>query len=361
MARLFGQTYTREELLQRVGHIDQIAGVREIVLADGRGRGVRAARVSTGGGLAFTVLIDRALDIYDAQIGGTPLGWTSPIGPAHPAYYEPQGAGWLRTFSGGLLVTCGLATMGAPGVDQGEPLPLHGRISNLPAERVHTGGYWDGDEYILFVEGQTRQAVVFGENLLLERRIETRLGATSFSITDTVTNEGFAPQPHMMLYHVNAGFPVVDEGSRLIAPTTRVTPRDADAEAGVGTHGVFSAPVAGYAEQVFVHEMAAAGDGYVTAGLVNPSIGEGFGLAVRYDPSTLPVFNEWKMMGEGLYVVGMEPGTNDVRGRSFARADGTLIELAPGESRSYHVELHAITSENDIAALEAEVEKLVSG
>jgi hypothetical protein len=359
MARLFGRTYTREELMRRVGHVDQVAGVREVVLADGRGRGVRAARVRTGGGLAFTVLIDRALDVYDAQFNGIPLGWISPTGPAHPMYYEPEEARWLRTFSGGLMVTCGLDTIGAPGVDQGEPMPLHGRISHVPAERVHTGGYWDGDEYILFVEGQARQAAVFGENLLLERRIETRLGATSFSVTDTVTNEGFAPQPHMMLYHVNAGFPVVDENTRLIAPTARLTPRDADAEAGVDTYDTFSAPVAGYAEQVFVHEMAASGDGYVTAALVNPTLGEGFGLAVRYDPSTLPVFNQWKMMGEGTYVVGMEPGTNDVRGRAFARADGTLIELAPGESRSYHVELRALTSEDDIAALEAEVEKAI--
>ncbi len=359
MARLFGQTYTREELLRRVGHIDQIAGVREIVLADGRGRGARAASVRTGGGLTFTVLIDRALDIYDAQVGDVPLGWISPTGPAHPTFYEPQGSGWLRTFAGGLVVTCGLATMGAPGVDQGEPMPLHGRVSTIPAEHVHTGGYWEGDEYILFVEGQVRQAVIFGENLLLKRRIETRLGATSFTITDTVTNEGFASQPHMMLYHVNAGFPVVDADSRLIAPTVHITPRDAAAEPGVDTHTEFSAPIAGYAEQVFAHEMAAAEDGFVTAGLVNSAIGEGFGLAVRYDPSTLPVFNEWKMMGEGTYVVGMEPGTNDVRGRSFARADGTLIELAPGESRSYHVELHAITSEDDIAALEAEIAALV--
>lgn len=361
MAGLFGRAYTREELMRRMGLIDQVAGVREVVLADGRGRGVRAAHVHTGGGLAFTVLIDRALDVYDAQVDGIPLGWISPIGPAHPATYEPQEAGWLRTFSGGLVVTCGLATMGAPGVDQGEVLPLHGRISHVPAERVHTGGYWDGDEYILFVEGQARQTAVFGENLLLRRRIETRLGATSFSISDTVTNEGFAPQPHMILYHVNAGFPVVDDGTRLIAPTTRITPRDAAAEAGVDTHNTFHAPVAGYAEQVFIHEMAAAEDGYVTAGLVNPALGAGFGLAVRYDASTLPVFNEWKMMGEGMYVVGMEPATNDVRGRAFARADGTLIELAPGESRSYRVELHALTSEDDIAALEAEVAALTGG
>ncbi len=48
------------------------------------------------------------------------------------------------------------------------------------------------------------------------------------------------------------------------------------------------------------------------------------------------------MLGEGTYVVGIEPSTNRTAGRLDARERGELIELAAGESRSYDLELGAL-------------------
>jgi hypothetical protein len=115
MAQLFGRERTREALLARIGDLSQVAGVQVVEYADGNARGVRAAQVRTGGGLEFAVLLDRGMDIGPASYRGMPLAWISPAGFAHPAHFEPEGLGWLRTFGGGLLTGCGLTYLGAPG------------------------------------------------------------------------------------------------------------------------------------------------------------------------------------------------------------------------------------------------------
>jgi hypothetical protein len=362
MASLFGQVYTRQDLLKRVGLMDQIAGVQLSELIDGIGRGVRVAHVRTGGGLSFQVLIDRGLDIYNAEYNGIPLAWVSSTGPTHPFLFEPPDLGWRRTFYGGLMLTCGMTTIGAPSVDQGEALGLHGRVSNLPASNVSYGGYWEGERYFVFIEGQVRETMVFGENLLLHRRIEAELGGNTLSVSDTVTNEGFLPTPHMLLYHVNAGFPVVDDGARLISPSRNVTPRDADAAGGASAYNRFSAPEPSYREQVFFHEMAAGADGSVTAALANPDFnaGQGFGFYVRYRQNELPCFNEWKMMGESVYAVGMEPATNWVSGRAKERKRGALRILQPGEQCHYHITFGLLTSTGQIAQIEDAVRQALS-
>ena len=127
------QSYTRAEILRRVGNVNQVASARHIVLADGRAKGVAAIDFDTGAGLRFTVLPDRGMDIAAASFKGCNLVYLTPNGETHPAFYESQGAGWLRAWSAGLLTTCGLTTIGAPGRDGDEELPLHGRYSASPA------------------------------------------------------------------------------------------------------------------------------------------------------------------------------------------------------------------------------------
>src|SRR5439155_12100220 len=152
----------------------QIAGVRLIELADGKERGSRAAEIKTGSGLSFTVLIDRGLDVSTAEFNGKALAWRSMTGDAHPAFFEPEGLGWLRTFFGGLLVTCGLNWMGAPCHDEEagpkrlgpRDLGLHGRISHTPAAAVYADAAWEGNEYRIWIRGRMRESLVFGEDLL---------------------------------------------------------------------------------------------------------------------------------------------------------------------------------------------------
>jgi hypothetical protein len=157
----------------------------------------------------------------------------------------------------------------------------------------------------------------------------------------------------MMLYHCNFGWPVIAEGTELIVPSTKVTPHAAIEHPELAQPTRFDAPQAGYAEQVFFHDTRADAEGYVTAILANRALdqGRGFGAYVRYRQAELPRLVEWKMMGAGTYVVGVEPANCLVMGRADERARGTLVTLAPGEKREYRVEIGALADNAAIDAL----------
>jgi hypothetical protein len=354
MAQVFGRSYSRRELAEHVGDMSQVAGVRMAELSDGFERGVRVADFRTGSGFEFSVLGDRGLDIAWASFRGAPLAWQSPAQAAAPAFYEPEGLGWLRGFYGGMMVTCGLTYLGSPGIDEGQALGLHGRASYIPATHFTSGSAWQGDEYQIWVTGEVREASVFGPNLVLRRRISTRLGESRLIVEDTVTNEGFETAPHMILYHCNFGFPVVTAGSQLLMSSS-VEPRDARAAVGIQRFAQFEVPTAGFTEQVFYHTPIADGQGYGKAALVNRSFdrGQGLGVYVRFPIAELPRLIEWKMLGQGHYVCGLEPSTNWVGGRANERAGGRLTYLEPGESRHYSLEIGVLASSaeiNDFAA-----------
>jgi hypothetical protein len=360
MPELWGARLSRSDLARRTGRLEQAAGIRLVTLADGIERGVRVLEFRTGSGFAFDVVVDRAFDIGRCEHAGRPLAWTSAAGFAGPWYAEPQGLGFLRTFGGGLLTTCGLDHVMFMEEDTAEqyhypPKPtesysLHGRVSTRPARLAAYGELWDGDECVLFAEGEVLQAAVFGEQLLLRRRLETRVGASSLTIRDEVVNVGHDVTPHMLLYHVNVGWPVVDEGSELLVPAKAV---EARGDHPVTAYQTMDAPVAGYIEQVFEHELSSEADGRVPVALVNRELALGAYEVVRLDQ--LPRLFVWRMLGEGTYVVGIEPCTNRAAGRLDARARGELIELGPGESRHYELELGALVGSDAIDAFERRV------
>lgn len=336
MAELFGRTWTRDALLRRVGTVDALAGVRPRVAEDGRARGARELDVHTGGGLAFTLLAERALDLGPVTWRGVPLHWASPAGWAHPAFAEHGGSGWLRTFGGGLMTTGGLRQFGAPNDDAGEALGLHGRISTLPAERVAWHGAWEADDHDLTVTGRVRQARLFGENLRVDRTWRTRLGASWLELEDVVVNDGFEPQPHMMLYHGNLGFPLLSEDATLHLDAAVTEPRDDDAAEALPRGSRLEAPQAGFRERVFRHEVRPGGDGWRRVTVESPTAGVALELA--FDGDTLPHLYQWSMFGEGAYVLGLEPANcAGMLGRAAARAAGTLPWLAPGEARRYRL------------------------
>lgn len=345
----FGDEVAAQELRRRVGSMQQLAGVREYVLSDGPSKGIRAMHIYNGSGLELEVMADRALDIGRAAWKGMPLAWLSAAGPVHPAFYEPQGAGWLRVFGGGMLTTCGLTHYGPPEVDGEEALGQHGRASSLPAQRVQVDEVWEGETYQIEVRGQTRETAVFGPNVVLRRRIRTALWQPGFTVDDEVTNDGFSPAEHMLLYHMNFGYPLLDDGTRLAIARQATHARDAEAAKGLGQELAMSGPIPDYQEQVFYHEIKADSDGIGRACVYNPKLGSGLAVLLEFDARTMPRLVEWKMMGEGLYVLGVEPGTSFVDGRVAERKAGRVPVLQPGESRRYHLEV-AILSGSDAEA-----------
>jgi hypothetical protein len=360
MVALFGQTFTREALLQKIGRLDQVAGVRLFTLGDGVERGVRVLEFRTGAGFSFDVLVDRAFDIGRAEYNGMALAWQSATGFTGPWYAEHEGFGWLRGFGGGLLTTCGLdhalfqaqdsATQYRYPPRETVNYGLHGRISNRPARLVGYGERWEGDECILYAEGEVLQAMAMGEALLLRRRIEARVGSTALEVFDTVTNVGAHRTPHMLLYHINYGFPVVDEGAEIVVPAASFTPAGEYPAQGFTT---LDAPRAEYTERVYQYEPIAETGGTVPAAILNRA--RGIGAYQVYHRAQFPHPLIWRMLGAGNYVVGIEPSTNRVAGRHDARQRGELIELDAGASRSYHVEIGALTNSASLEAFAARV------
>jgi hypothetical protein len=360
MPHLFGTTYSKSDLLARVGRLPQAAGVRLVELTDGLERGTRVLEFRTGAGFAFDLHVDRAMDVGRCEINGMALGWQSNAGFPGPWSYEPEGLGWLRGFGGGLLTTCGVEHalfMAEDSVEHfGYPpfktqeFGLHGRISYTPARLSGYGERWDGDQCTLWASGEITQARVFGEQFLLRRTVEATVGETRLRIRDEVENIGNAPTPHMFLYHVNVGFPVLDDGAELLGPFSDPRPRGDHDVAG---YTQFHGPTAGYTEQVTEHEFGAEADGGVPVAIVNRA--RGIGAYEVFNKAQLPHHFIWRMLGRGTYVVGIEPSTNATAGRLAAREAGQLIVLQPGEIRHYDLELGALVGDAEIEAFAARV------
>ncbi len=357
MATLNGVSYSKKELLRYVGDVSQIARVKPYRLIEGLEDNLAAIDVSTGSGLSFTILPSRGMDISTAQYQGRSLSWRSATTDVHPSYFDHEGEGgrgWLRSFYGGLVVTCGLSYAGANGMDMGSAYGLHGRISNLPAYNVSYQSGWKEDDYYLAVTGKVREATVFGESLELTRTISTFLGSRTIHLHDRVENLGTKKSEHMILYHINLGFPVVSGSSRLISPTLKAEPRDNDAELDKERYNLFDDPISGYKEKVYFHTFPESRQ--VTVSLVNPALkidgNMGFGVSCSYQPDQLPRFSEWKMMEAGTYVVGLEPANCLVRGRASEREAGTLQFLETGEVRDYEIDLSVVCGADEINKLD---------
>jgi len=365
MAEYVGREWSKKELLSYIGDPHQLAGAQISTLNDGKAEGVKVININTGSGLNFSVLPGRGMDISHAFFKGKSLSFLSGTGITSPAYYEESALKWLRSFFGGLLTTCGVSYSGAPSVDQGEPLGLHGRISNTAAEDICIKQGWDGDEYKISVSGMMREASAMGENITLTRSIETKLRQKGFRLHDVIENNGFEPQPLMMLYHFNFGFPLLSPNAKITGPVLTCEPRDEEAAENRGLEECFTfpPPQAGYQEKVFFHNLAADTENKTFMALLNRDIGDGtpLGIVIRFDKRELPEFTEWKMPRQGFYVLGLEPGTAVPLGRAAVRKKGDLLFLQPQKRYTISIDFEVIESIPEMAAIESEARKLING
>ncbi|HNX54143.1 MAG TPA: aldose 1-epimerase family protein [Prolixibacteraceae bacterium] len=327
----------KSEVLKYVGNLNQIGQCRHYTLSEGWGRGMRATDVNTGSGLQFTVLPDRGMDISLASFNGKNLVYLTCNGETSPVYFEPDGIGWLRTFTGGLLTTCGLTYLGPPCTDNGEQLGLHGRYSTLPTRQFADLSGWEGDNYILKLKGIIEEGYQFGYKLRMERMITSVAGQNSIKITDTISNFGNVASPYTILYHMNLGYPLLSEDAELIIDAESTVPRDADAAPGIHEFKSFTEPKQTYREQVFFHNMKGDDAGKTHAELRNKKLG--IALSISFNVAQLPYVTQWKMLGYGEYVLGIEPCNVLCKSRAALREEGNLPFLQPGESVTNEIEV----------------------
>ena len=354
------QQLSKSELLRRIGHQAQLCGARHYILNDGTSQGLRAIDIDTGSGFCFTILPDRGLDISRAAYRGTNLVYLTPNGEVNSNRYEPEGLGWLRTFFAGLVTTCGLTYLGPPGVDGDVQLGLHGRYSNTPARQVCDNSHWDGDDYIVEISGIMEECALFMDKLRSKRTVSTCFGSKRLRIEDQVENFGYAPAPFTILYHINAGYPLLSAASELhVGCSESHGCNDHSREAEAEMFG-FADPIPGFQEQNFLHTIKPDADGCAWAAFVNPELDGGLGLCLKFDAGALPNLNEWKMMGEGDYVVGVEPCNVPCENRAVLREKGLLPMLQPGETTSTWIEIGILDGAEEIGAVKDKI-KTING
>jgi galactose mutarotase-like enzyme len=315
--------------------------VTKRTLRGGVRQGVNVIEVDNGE-FRFVVVPTRGMGLWNAQWDDVFLGWDSPRkGPVHPMFVrldEATGIGWLDGFDE-LLCRCGLESNGAPEFNPNGTLRygLHGKIANLPAHRVDVT--IDGEEGEIVVSGEVDEARLFGNKLRLSTSYSTRVGQPGVQITDVVTNLSAQPGELELLYHINFGMPLVQRGGKVVCPIRAMAPRDAAAVPNFPQWDTYGPETPGSAEAVFFFDLAADAAGNTQTLLHNADGTRG--VSLKFNKNQLPHFTLWKNRQAAIdgYVSGLEPGTNFPNRKSFEKEKGRVIALAPGESRTFQIEM----------------------
>ncbi len=327
-----------------IGHPLQIRGAETVILDGGRGNGMKYLIVRNGLGLEAWICLDRCADLTRLTLKGNNLGYFSPCGHVAPQYYDGKGSGFLKSFTAGFFTTAGLRAVGSPCTDDGEELPLHGTVSHIPAES------WCVDETTdeLTVKAVIRDCVIFGHKLILVRSYIFSYTSNTFTVKDTVNNEGDTESPYMILYHCNMGYPLLSENSKVVIPNNGCSPRNSHAQEYIGNALIMEKPQAGYEECCYYYDVKEC-NGIAKVGIFNPEIS--CGLTMTYNKSSLPYFTQWKMMGKKDYVLGLEPGNCTPDGRDVLRRENKLKFIRPDEkietqlTFNFHSEMQSFEGE----------------
>ena len=285
---------------KRLGHLDQVALASDREVLD----------VHVYRGIEIRIHPTRGFDVGGAWFRGFPLAWISNAGEG-----GAPGRDWRRAWGGGLVTTCGLDNVGAPS----EGVGLHGTYTFLVARDVEV---LRGEDAVICTA-----TILDPRGLQVERRIATSLGHGRLEVVDRVENVTAAPLEAPLLYHVNIGWPVWDEGAVVKSDAGEIVPRDEDAapfSAGEAPRPA-SAP-----ERVWEHV------GATRAEIVNDRIG----VSVRVT-SNLPRLWQWVDPSPGVYAFALEPANCSVLGRAHDRAEGRLPVLEPLEQRETRLTIEA--------------------
>lgn len=339
----------------KISNFQQLGGIETSVLDNGPGRGTRIAWINTGTGLRYKVVLDRGMDILDTFFNQHSLSWLSHAGHVSANLFSNEGIDWLRTFGGGLLTTCGISYMGPPNDDEHGKRGLHGNFSNTPAELIsitqpdiHSGNL---DFQIV---GLIKETTTFGPSLELKRTISGTIGKAGIRIKDEVTNRGNTPAPHMILYHINCGWPLIDEGTRIIwQGEKKPKPSDANNTAFNLEHEFTrcAAPMdehSGFGEDVAFIDPKTDENDQVLCGYANDNLQ--LALSISFSKKQMPWLINWQHWGKNEFVTALEPATHPPVGQTAARKDGTLIFLQPGETRQYDLDLQVLNGKEEIEA-----------
>ena len=324
-----------------VGHPDQLMTLHEGYLLGGYKEGVRFMEVHNGGNVSAMVLPGRCMDIYQVRYKGQNLNFIGNGGITAAPYYDARSNRWLRSFFAGMLTTMGLQNMGGAYTDaSGDERGQHGRIANTPAENVfYERGCEEGIPTITLC-GTMREASLGRGNFTLKRVIRFRYGEDAIDVADTITNHDYETRPFTYGLHLNYGYPLLEEGTRLLFEAQESIALDEGSMPYLKDCHVMEAPRNQQKNLEFLHKLKTDGNGLQQYTVFNEK--RQLGVRVTCSGTDFPVFNEWKYLGKGEYVVALEPTVMDMDGPKLGQPGCPAPELLPGESKTYNYRLEFV-------------------
>ena len=341
-------------------NVQQVGGIRTGSLDypnPNGGQSCRVAWINTGTGLRFTLALDRGGDVVEASYNHLNLAYLTPNDYKPPSHAYHQGLHWLSGWPGGLVTTAGPELMGAPRTDGDTVVSLHGRFSSTPAAVLEVvnpdpqRGQLDLRLVLLI-----RDTRMFGPNIEVRREIRSRLGESWFTISDQVTNRGDEPCRHALLYHVNFGYPLLDEGTRLLYQGRGVLHDQRGEYATPSTaEQIKQAPAPGEAyrgtrEQLVIAEPISEPDGTTRVGILNER--QQLGMSLTYSANALPRLASWLHYGpRGSYVASLEPFFGSILGQDNDNHPSATATLEPGETKQYEVTYRVCSTAAELGQL----------
>ena len=273
----------------KVNTLSQIASLRRYTITEGSAKGLDFIDIDNGN-IRFLLNVSKALDITQLYHKGVNMSFLSKNA------LTAREIGFSNRFEGGMLYTCGFDNIG--GRDGYE---THGTFHNSTAEVVRAE--CTADEII--VVANIRNAELFGKNLLIRREITTKIGSDTINLCDQLINESYRDEEYCVLYHFNVGYPMLDNGGKVIADIEEIKPRNAWAEENISTALLIEEDVPNKEETCYFIKLKEPKVAYVNEKLNRE-------LSISYSNDTLPCFTLWKSMASGDYALGLEPCTSEL-------------------------------------------------
>ena len=335
----------KKDALRKVGNFRQLCGVRRMTIGEGKADGQRLYQVYNAKGLEMTLVESRCLDIYDLRYKGINIPFMSKPGLVGVAHGDLHGINFLRSIGGGMLYTCGLSNVGAAYSDDNGDHIFHGRLRFIPAENPSSFKNWENGTCTIGVQGEMRDAALFKDNLVLQRTVTTTLYGKIVTIKDVIENQGFEPQDLMLMYHVNTGYPLLDEGVEVFIPSSETIPMNEAAKAGQSGWREVMEPVDGYDENVFIHKLKHDADSRVWAGLYNNKLQ--MGISLSFNSNMLENLLQWKSMKTGDYALGLQPTNCFANGKEYEINNGSLQRIDPFAKKEFELNIGILDGEQD--------------
>lgn len=294
----------------KISNNEQLCYARKLKFYDGREKDENVIVVENGC-LNFTVLQDRGLDVYNLSHKGTNISFLNKGGICG------FNSDFNTMFNGGLLYTCGLDSLG-----KRDGYPMHGKYHNIPATLTSI----KSDENGVEIKAIICDSSLFGNNLRLERLISCKYNSGVLNIKNKLTNLGFKNSEYCLLFHVNFGYPMLDECVEIDAPIIDTTCNLNDPEKRILKCREMEKPLDDGEEECFYHKLS---EGVVN--VTNKKIGKR--VTVRYDEKVFPYLVEWKSMVSGDYALGIEPSTAPLDSRFYYN------NIKPGEEIDFDLSI----------------------